>query len=400
LATISGSSLQIWDTEAGRLQTTLPAEGGGLERVQYSPTGERVLAANLDGDILIWETQSGRLITHLSVTDGHFLSVSFSPDGSEVWAISSDGLARRFRVGATTHSGAEIDAQLRCRFPHVGPHDGAGPALPAGCTLTTTATQPAPSPVPYSDRLDAVYAGVWALRAGQRVTAQQQLRRARASLPRYGDALGLAWLLLAEGALDEDRRQQAARWAQIPALIFDHSRSPAEQIEHYGRLREFAERSLDRADAARFCLEQLQRLQPGDAEILLELQIRRVGTGQFAEALAAAEETDKLVTADITIRDPRRVVLWAFLWTAAVAQADEAAQDRWAGRLLTAYSALPDGALDVVGLPTYLRYFLQVDTSDQLGTTARRRVLDLWEIMKDKKSFVRAQDLRELLQNK
>jgi hypothetical protein len=219
-------------------------------------------------------------------------------------------------------------------------------------------------------------------------------------LPAYGDALGLASLTLAEGLLEDDPGRRAVVWAQIPSLLEDSRPSPADPAGPYRALRELAERSLNDVTAVRFCLEQLHRLGPSEPHILLELQISRVVSGQFAEALAQAEETYKLISENIGISAHRRVFLWAFLWTAAVAQADQSAQDLWAGRLVTAYSAVPDGNLDPDFLSKYLRYFLRLDLSERLGVSGRRRILELWEIMKDSKTFGRAQDLRELLQNK
>ena len=401
LAVISGSVLQIWDSETGQSRPALRSGGGALELVQYSPDGSRILAADFDGDLQIWETSQGRLLSTLPATNKRFLAVSFSSDGQQIFSVSSDGLARRFEVAATTQTPVAMAAQVSCRqsAPRRAPRN-AGPPAPACPPTDDSATPPALLRTPYGDRLDGLSAGIWALRSQRRETARAHFSRVRSDLTEYRDGLGLSMLTLAEALLLGEANRREAAWAQIPTLIAGGGASPTSQVTSYQALAEFAERTLDRADAARFCYEQLRRLQPSDPRFRLELQAHRVISGQFAQALEDGESAFQELAPHPGLRDARKVFLWALLWTAAVFQSDDAAGALWAGRLLSAYGQLPDGALDIADLPDQLRRLLANDTSELVGIAARRRVLDLWEIMKDKKTFNRVQDLIDLLNTK
>ena len=176
--------------------------GGALELVQYSPDGSRILAADFDGDLQLWETGQGRLLSTLPATSKRFLAVSFSSDGRQIFSVSSDGLARRFEVAATTQTPIAIAAQVSCRqsAPRRATRDG-GPPAPACPPTDDSATPPALLRTPYGDRLDGLWAGIWALRSQRPETARAHFSRVRSDLTEYRDGLGLAMLTLAEARL-------------------------------------------------------------------------------------------------------------------------------------------------------------------------------------------------------
>ena len=94
---VSGSedkTVRVWNTETGRLLSTLNGHSLSVKCVAYSFDGSRIVSGSLDNIIRVWDTQSGQIVCK-PITELHsrVTSVCFSPDGKQILSGSCDGTA-------------------------------------------------------------------------------------------------------------------------------------------------------------------------------------------------------------------------------------------------------------------------------------------------------------------
>ena len=76
------------------LRAILLGHSGGIKMARYSPDGETIVTASVDGSARLWDADTGHLEHILTNHTGEVTSVQFSPDGSRVVTASRDGTAR------------------------------------------------------------------------------------------------------------------------------------------------------------------------------------------------------------------------------------------------------------------------------------------------------------------
>ncbi|RPJ24401.1 MAG: hypothetical protein EHM33_17965, partial [Chloroflexi bacterium] len=94
LALNSGNEVQIWDFRKGEKLLTLFGHSNQVERVAFSPDGERLVTASLDGTARLWDATTGAELLTLAGHASSVVSVAFSPDGIHLATASNDGTAR------------------------------------------------------------------------------------------------------------------------------------------------------------------------------------------------------------------------------------------------------------------------------------------------------------------
>ena len=87
--------VRIWDWARRDVLRTIDAEGP-WPRVDFDPTGPRVVLSGSDGLAEIWDVQSGTRAAVLAGPPGGVKDLAFSPDGSGIAIASVDGLVRLF----------------------------------------------------------------------------------------------------------------------------------------------------------------------------------------------------------------------------------------------------------------------------------------------------------------
>lgn len=100
LATISGSTTQIWDVETGAELHKLSHEGN-VNSVAFSPDGLRVATASDDHTVRVWDVGNGAELQRFKHDVG-VKSVALDPDGSKlataggqqarIWALRTQDL--------------------------------------------------------------------------------------------------------------------------------------------------------------------------------------------------------------------------------------------------------------------------------------------------------------------
>jgi len=86
-------TLRIWAAATGDCIRTLDVGARGL-RAAWSPAGDQVAAAGVNGTIMIWNWPSGELVTPNMTTDGSVWGVSWSPDGRLLASTSTNNTLR------------------------------------------------------------------------------------------------------------------------------------------------------------------------------------------------------------------------------------------------------------------------------------------------------------------
>jgi WD40 repeat protein/class 3 adenylate cyclase len=110
---------RIWDTSTGQELLTLVGHGrwrpgqpshDGVVAVAFSPDGELVATAGVDGTTRLWDAGSGQeLLTWDSHPDNIVLDVAFSPDGTRLATGGYEGTAKIWNLDA---SGSSIAPRL------------------------------------------------------------------------------------------------------------------------------------------------------------------------------------------------------------------------------------------------------------------------------------------------
>jgi WD40 repeat protein len=80
------------------LRHTLSGHKDVVMSVAFSPDGEVLASASLDGTLRLWNVQTGQFIRSLKGHKGYVYSVAFSPDGGVLASASGDGTLRLWNV--------------------------------------------------------------------------------------------------------------------------------------------------------------------------------------------------------------------------------------------------------------------------------------------------------------
>jgi WD40 repeat protein len=91
--------LRLWDVNDGKeLDRFELPKSGGLRGTVFSPDGNRILTAGLDGDLRLLDVTTGKVIRQFHGHEGGAKSAAFSPDGHRALSTGVDGAARLWDV--------------------------------------------------------------------------------------------------------------------------------------------------------------------------------------------------------------------------------------------------------------------------------------------------------------
>ena len=85
---------EVWDTDTGRLLTTLRGHTDWVTSLAFSPDGKRIATSSRDGVVKVWEAEAGRELLTLQAGPLQVSSVAFAPDGRRIAAVGKDGVMR------------------------------------------------------------------------------------------------------------------------------------------------------------------------------------------------------------------------------------------------------------------------------------------------------------------
>ncbi len=90
-ASMDGSA-RVWDTGSWAELLVLSGHTGAVTSAAFSPDGTRIGTASQDGSAKLWDAATGEeLLTFFDNGAGHY-SLAFSPDGKRLAAANADGV--------------------------------------------------------------------------------------------------------------------------------------------------------------------------------------------------------------------------------------------------------------------------------------------------------------------
>ncbi|MBE7471069.1 MAG: WD40 repeat domain-containing protein [Anaerolineales bacterium] len=84
----------IWNAATGEELLTLTRHTAAVNRLAFSPQGDRLATASDDGTLILWETASGQELLTLSGHEGPVYDIAFNPEGDQLASASIDGTVR------------------------------------------------------------------------------------------------------------------------------------------------------------------------------------------------------------------------------------------------------------------------------------------------------------------
>ena len=94
VATAGRRNVYVWDTRSWQRRHLLEGHTQAIRAVAYSPDGQRLVSAGIDGAARVWDVVGGRLLGSWTGHSGVLLDVAYSPDGTALATASSDRTAR------------------------------------------------------------------------------------------------------------------------------------------------------------------------------------------------------------------------------------------------------------------------------------------------------------------
>jgi WD40 repeat protein len=92
-ASLDGT-VRVWDTATGRTAFTLRGNGGAVYAVAFSPDGKRIASGSYDRTVRLWDLATRREALALRGHSGLVYAVAFSPDGKQIASASLDETVR------------------------------------------------------------------------------------------------------------------------------------------------------------------------------------------------------------------------------------------------------------------------------------------------------------------
>jgi len=89
--TLGDTTSKLWDTESGRLITTLSSSTYGINTAYFSPDNKTIITSQ-DSTIKVWNAKTGLLITNIILHSVEVIDAEFSPDGKQILACSDDSI--------------------------------------------------------------------------------------------------------------------------------------------------------------------------------------------------------------------------------------------------------------------------------------------------------------------
>ena len=136
----NNDSVELWDVQTAKLQSTLGGHSRDIRCAGFSPDG-KVLAVGSFNQIKLWDVPIAKEFQTLKGIDAQFYFTRFTPDGTKLVSGSFDSVGRQWDVGTGKESASARDMPSNCQNSALSP-DGKTLALWGGsyAILLDTAT--------------------------------------------------------------------------------------------------------------------------------------------------------------------------------------------------------------------------------------------------------------------
>lgn len=103
LASPSGDTIRVWDTESGEFVRFLSGHTDKVTCAAWSPKEDVIASASNDGNIYLWDIESGKIRSGLKTPGGEVYNLAWSRDGKLLAAISADESLRLWNGNVKIH---------------------------------------------------------------------------------------------------------------------------------------------------------------------------------------------------------------------------------------------------------------------------------------------------------
>ncbi len=76
-----GSTIRVFDLEAGKEKKTIPGLASGLRGLAFAPDGKTFATGTADALVRVWDLEAGKAIHTFDGNAGRIMAVAYSPDG-------------------------------------------------------------------------------------------------------------------------------------------------------------------------------------------------------------------------------------------------------------------------------------------------------------------------------
>jgi hypothetical protein len=97
-------AVKVWDAHTGQNTLTLQGHTRGVLSVSWSPDGQRLVSAGVDGAVKVWDAHTGQNTLTLRGHTAFVTRVSWSPDGQWITSRDSTGIVKTWDL----HTGQEF----------------------------------------------------------------------------------------------------------------------------------------------------------------------------------------------------------------------------------------------------------------------------------------------------
>jgi WD40 repeat protein len=95
----SDLTAKIWDSRTTELILTLPEHHtDDLTAVAWSPVGDQITTASLDGSLIVWSAETGEILSVMHGHRGPVLDLVYSPSGELIYSGGSDRTVRMWEA--------------------------------------------------------------------------------------------------------------------------------------------------------------------------------------------------------------------------------------------------------------------------------------------------------------
>lgn len=97
-------TLRVWDLAAGTLRLELRGHGGWVNRVRFTPDGDRAVSSSKDGTVRLWDLGTGEPLRVWRSSGTQTYALALTADGRRVVSVSGDGTIEFWDASSDTRA--------------------------------------------------------------------------------------------------------------------------------------------------------------------------------------------------------------------------------------------------------------------------------------------------------
>jgi WD40 repeat protein len=98
IAAATGRAIYIWETEKGKLESTIRLQNTSITVLAYSPDSTLLAWGSFNGRAGLYDAETGKSVQNFTGHTGEIRKLNFSADGAFLWTGSEDGTVRQWAI--------------------------------------------------------------------------------------------------------------------------------------------------------------------------------------------------------------------------------------------------------------------------------------------------------------